>query len=296
MWGEHVDASNFMGRTWPRAAVIGERLWSAAAVNDSDAARPRLHEFRCKLVTRGLPASPIAALAYHEGGPYHVAYCSHDSDGFVYSPPTPALAPGWLDLGLSLAVPRSRLAAASANNIVVFAGGLATATGQPSDAVDVFDFNTVPPTHTTAQLSAARVFDGGQNIGATLGNLLYFGGGAGANPACNSTTTKCKTTQSAVLDIFDTKTKSFVLPTPPPLSQGRSFLAAVALEKAGLVLFGGGELNEDEKHPKAEKDSNAVNVWSAKDRKWLPSLQLDVGRKKLTAVALGDQAIVSLAT
>jgi len=58
------------------------------------------------------------------------------------------------------------------------------------------------------------------------------------NTSCNPSLGKCATTQSAVLDIFDVATKSFD-PTPPPLSAGRSFLAVVALEAAGLVLFGG---------------------------------------------------------
>ena len=90
MWGEHVDASNFMARVWPRASVLAERFWSAAALSDPDPARPRLHEFRCKLVTRGISASPIASLLYHEGGPYHTAFCSHDSDSFTYTPPVPS--------------------------------------------------------------------------------------------------------------------------------------------------------------------------------------------------------------
>ena len=66
-----------------------ERFWSAATVNDVDAARPRLHEFRYKMVRRGIPASPIASLSYNEGGPYHVAFCRHDSDSFTYTPPAP---------------------------------------------------------------------------------------------------------------------------------------------------------------------------------------------------------------
>ena len=70
-------------------------------------------------------------------------------------------------LNLTLSVPRSSLAAASSGDVLVFAGGL-TATG-PTDVVDIFDFATNPPTHTTAKLSAPRTFDGGQNIGAALG-------------------------------------------------------------------------------------------------------------------------------
>jgi hexosaminidase len=89
MWGEHVDATNFFQRVWPRASVMAERFWSAASVNVSAAARPRLHEFRCKMVRRGILAEPIASLMYNEGGPYHTAYCAHDSDGFAYAPPVP---------------------------------------------------------------------------------------------------------------------------------------------------------------------------------------------------------------
>jgi N-acetyl-beta-hexosaminidase len=73
MWGEHVDAANFMPRVWPRASVIAERLWSAANVTDVAEAEARLHEFRCKLLTRGIAASPIGAFDYDLDGPYHKA-------------------------------------------------------------------------------------------------------------------------------------------------------------------------------------------------------------------------------
>ena len=46
MWGETVDTSDLMQTVWPRAGAVGERLWSAASVNDSDAALPRYVKFR----------------------------------------------------------------------------------------------------------------------------------------------------------------------------------------------------------------------------------------------------------
>jgi hexosaminidase len=49
---------------WPRAAAIAERLWSYnMAVNSSDAGvAERLANFRCLLLARGVPASPLNAL------------------------------------------------------------------------------------------------------------------------------------------------------------------------------------------------------------------------------------------
>jgi hexosaminidase len=59
MWGEHVDGTNFLSRTWPRTSVLAERFWSDETVNDTKAAFPRLHEFRCRMITRGISAEPI---------------------------------------------------------------------------------------------------------------------------------------------------------------------------------------------------------------------------------------------
>jgi hypothetical protein len=59
MWSEFVDASNFISREWARAASVGERGWSNKAVRDVSDARFRLHEFRCKLLARGIGAEPI---------------------------------------------------------------------------------------------------------------------------------------------------------------------------------------------------------------------------------------------
>jgi len=60
MWSEFVDSTNFISREWARAASVGERGWSAKTVRDVDDARFRLHEFRCKLIARGIDAEPIA--------------------------------------------------------------------------------------------------------------------------------------------------------------------------------------------------------------------------------------------
>ena len=57
MWGERVDPSDFDSTVWPRLAAIGERLWSDA--DDVDAAQPRLENFRCLLLERGVGAAPL---------------------------------------------------------------------------------------------------------------------------------------------------------------------------------------------------------------------------------------------
>uniref|UniRef100_A0A7I4YUJ2 Beta-hexosaminidase n=1 Tax=Haemonchus contortus TaxID=6289 RepID=A0A7I4YUJ2_HAECO len=59
MWGEFVDATNLIPRLWPRASAVAERLWSDPAMTQSaDAAWPRLHEFRCRMMNRGFPVQP----------------------------------------------------------------------------------------------------------------------------------------------------------------------------------------------------------------------------------------------
>jgi len=58
-WSEFIDATNLVSRAWPRTAAVAERAWSAKEVTDGHDAQARLHELRCKLLTRGIDAEPI---------------------------------------------------------------------------------------------------------------------------------------------------------------------------------------------------------------------------------------------
>ena len=73
---------------------MAERAWSAADVRNLTDAQARLHEFRCKLIHRGLNAEPIGTCG-NEGCnsplspvrvPGYAGYCPHE---FVpaYNPP-----------------------------------------------------------------------------------------------------------------------------------------------------------------------------------------------------------------
>ena len=61
MWGETADTSDILQTIAPRYAAAAERQWSYAAVtNSSDpTVYPRLQDFRCLLLSRGVPAAPV---------------------------------------------------------------------------------------------------------------------------------------------------------------------------------------------------------------------------------------------
>ncbi|XP_004070040.1 beta-hexosaminidase subunit alpha isoform X1 [Oryzias latipes] len=68
MWGEYVDATNLFPKLWPRASAAAERLWSDEKQTSSvEKAFPRLEDFRCKLLRRGIQA-----------GPLNVGHCKHE--------------------------------------------------------------------------------------------------------------------------------------------------------------------------------------------------------------------------
>ncbi|KAJ8002450.1 hypothetical protein DPEC_G00159050 [Dallia pectoralis] len=71
MWGEYVDATNLSPRLWPRASAAAERLWSDEKMTSSVTdAFPRLTDFRCKMLRRGVQAEPL-----------FLGHCRHEYGG-----------------------------------------------------------------------------------------------------------------------------------------------------------------------------------------------------------------------
>ncbi len=50
MWGEYVDGTNVIPRTWPRTAAVAERLWSSVDVTDLNDAADRIEQQRCRMI------------------------------------------------------------------------------------------------------------------------------------------------------------------------------------------------------------------------------------------------------
>ena len=63
MWGEYIDGSQLLNTAWPRTAATAERLWSPRAMNSTAEAGPRLAQFRCLLLERGIPAGTLKFVA-----------------------------------------------------------------------------------------------------------------------------------------------------------------------------------------------------------------------------------------
>lgn len=62
MWGEYVDETNLLPRSWPRASAVAEVLWSHV-FNETEAAH-RLEEHVCRMRRRGIPAQPANGPSY----------------------------------------------------------------------------------------------------------------------------------------------------------------------------------------------------------------------------------------
>lgn len=60
VWTEFVDRTNLIPRTWPRASIVAEKLWSSAEDTASlEAVAERLDEHRCRLLARGYDVEPL---------------------------------------------------------------------------------------------------------------------------------------------------------------------------------------------------------------------------------------------
>ena len=59
-WTEYIDSTGVVTRTFPRVSAMAERLWSDPKMtSDFEDAFPRLDQFRCWMLNRGIPAEPI---------------------------------------------------------------------------------------------------------------------------------------------------------------------------------------------------------------------------------------------
>jgi len=64
MWGEYVDATNVIQRSFGRGFAVAERLWSSSDTTDVKAALPRIWEHQCRYISRGVPAEPVTRAMY----------------------------------------------------------------------------------------------------------------------------------------------------------------------------------------------------------------------------------------
>lgn len=65
LWGEYVDDNNIESSLYPRAASVGERLWSSKSqATTSSAALSRMLIQRCRMVNRGIRAAPVQPDGY----------------------------------------------------------------------------------------------------------------------------------------------------------------------------------------------------------------------------------------
>ncbi|XP_002162378.3 beta-hexosaminidase subunit alpha isoform X1 [Hydra vulgaris] len=64
MWGEWVDGTNLIPRTWARGLSVAERLWSPKETRDISDATRRIWEHRCRYLKRGIQAENVVQSKY----------------------------------------------------------------------------------------------------------------------------------------------------------------------------------------------------------------------------------------
>lgn len=63
-WSEYIDDNNMETGLYPRAAAVGERLWSALTVVDTTDALNRLEIQHCRMANRGVRLGPVGPADY----------------------------------------------------------------------------------------------------------------------------------------------------------------------------------------------------------------------------------------
>lgn len=90
MWNSAYDERGMDCRVWPNTAAVAERLWTPPdKLEGTDAARTRLSQHRCRMVRRGIRASPLGEdycgddLYVRKARTY---FYPHDFPGVPYTP------------------------------------------------------------------------------------------------------------------------------------------------------------------------------------------------------------------
>ena len=174
----------------------------------------------------------------------------------------------------TLSVARSNGAAASTNQVVLFAGGVldqsSPGIAQQSAVVDLYNEKT--RIWTTAALSQAR-----QDLAcaAVLNLILCAGGWYNDNSEDIS--------QSAIVDVYDTEAKVWL--TPTALSEARSNMMAAPL--LGKVYFAGGNAG----YYSQVYYSDRVDVYNGHTQSWETTLKLPQARAYLAGGCAIDSCV-----
>ena len=95
MWGESVDGTDFVRTVWPSLTMVAERLWSSNRTGQLDlltGRRRRLRVHRCRMLSRGIPVPPMAAVYMPDASHTSFAtwrkyqWCPGDARSFAYEP------------------------------------------------------------------------------------------------------------------------------------------------------------------------------------------------------------------
>jgi len=159
--------------------------------------------------------------------------------------------------------------------LAIFAGGYThgqgnAAAGSSGKAVDMFDASG-------RRVSTTELAIGRGTMGAAVWrDAAFFGGGQDAEK--NNTD---------VVDIFNVTDGSHRI---EHLSQPRAMVAGATV--GDLVLFAGGELAEDESGQGPSRESKRVDIYDARQRRWVAANDsLSVPRKKTAAATAGGRVI-----